>query len=322
VRNLTPASPKVRPAKARPSYLWPTIAVSSLLAGGLAFGMILVSAAFKSVHHEVHVKKEEVKHVIDQLNQKLTYLTITEIGKNSLALVNADGTTGEDPVAQYVVSIQDKYVGQVSIFRAKEYVMAGSDPLKLDPNLRDLCGTIDKTLEQQDTILTTLQDSDIRANLSLSLWGFFNAGIEFGPPKAVLIELAAILRRIVGLKAKKVEILVRGYADGQRGPWTAHLLPGPYNYKIVNVYLPAETNRLNSFKYIKAEVSLPIQEDYSNAELPELRARFVKEEFIDRFLEDCNGTTKVEVHILKGYADNSNVIYEPDRKTEIFINVY
>jgi hypothetical protein len=56
------------------------------------------------------------------------------------------------------------------MFKAKEYVMP-SDPLRIDPTVRDLCRTIDKTLEEQDEILKVLQDTQIKLNLSLSLWG-------------------------------------------------------------------------------------------------------------------------------------------------------
>lgn len=318
------SSPAHLSARSRDYSMWQILALIALIVGSLLFGVIVFAAKFKNSNqnkrNSVYVTKEEVEQSTNQLNKKLTYLSITKIGKNSLALVNADGTTSDDPIAQYVVSIQNKYAGQVSIFNGQEYVMAGSDPLKLD-GIGDLCGTIDKTLEQQDEILKALQDANIRVNLSRSLWGF-DAGVEFGPPKAVLVELAAILRKMAGLKAKKVEILIRGYADGQRAPWTARLRQQPYHYSTVNVYLPVETNRLNSFKYVRVETSLPIQENYTNGELPELRARFVKEEFIDKFLEDCKGNTEVEVHILKGYADNSNVIHERDRKAEIFINIY
>ena len=207
------------------------------------------------------------------------------------------------------------------MFKAKEYVMS-SDPLRIDPTVRDLCGTIDKTLDEQDEILKVLQDTQIKLNLSMSLWGVVDAGIELSPPKTILVELASILRAFAGLKAKKVEILVKGYADGQRGPWTALLLREPYHYDVVDVYPRAEQDSIDSFQFIQIEKQKRIDNKYSNKDLPELRARFVQEKFISKFLESCPGNAETEIHILEGYADSSNVINEPDRKAQIFINIY
>jgi hypothetical protein len=167
-----------------------------------------------------------------------------------------------------------------------------------------------------------LQDTQIKLNLSMSLWGVVDAGIELSPPKMILVELASILRALAGLKAKKVEILVKGYADGQRGPFTASLLREPYHYDVVTVYPRAEQDRIDSFQFIKIEKPKRIDDKYSNKDLPKLRARFVQENFISKFLDSCRGNAETESHILEGYADSSNVINEPDRKAQIFINIY
>lgn len=271
------------------------------------------------------VTKDEVARKMEQLSAKLPYLLIenmsTEATGDFLSLVNKDGTPAEAPTAQYRVSVQNKYAGKVSIFNAKEYFMPSS-PENMDSNVRDLCGTIDKTLEGQDEILKVLQDLDLKASLSLSLWGVVDAGIEGSPSKAWLVQMAAFLRGVTGLPAKRVEVLVKGYADGQEGPWKKDLMKEPYNYKVVNVYPRDGSDYRDSFDFIRSETPVTIPDLYSNEHLPELRARFVTENFIGKFLRRCKTPTETEVHILKGYADDSKNIREPDRRVEIFVNVY
>jgi hypothetical protein len=296
------------------------VAGLSVLLAGLLFCGWLAFARLNGKREASYATKNEIQQSVERLNKKLTYLSVTDTN-NILKLVNNDGSKSKPPLTQYVVSVQDKYVGQISIFRAKQYVMP-SAPLKLDPTVRDLCGTIDKTLEEQDQILKVLEDAQIRLTLSMSFWGVVDAGVELSPPKALLVELAAVLRSLAGLKVKRVEILIKGYADGQRGPWTAPLLPKPYDYEVVNVYPRTEPDRIDSFQFIRIEKPKRIRQNYSNGDLPELRARFVQQNFISKFLQGCNGTAETEVHILEGYADPSNVINEPDRKAELFINIY
>lgn len=273
-----------------------------------------------SRNDEQHISKEQIRETMDRLSRKMTYLSVADAG-STLTLLNSDGTPAEAAKAQYIVSVNDKYVGKISIFRKKDYFMP-STPLKIDPEVRDLCVTIDKTLEGQDEILKALQDAQIKANLSLSFWKVVDAGIEVNPPKAWLVELAALLRAVSGLPAKRVEVLIKGYADGQTRPWTASLRPAPYDYRVVNVYPRAESDRLDSFSFIREEKPKYIPEEYSNGHLPELRAKFVEENFIGSFLGRCKGKTETEMHILEGYADNSKVIVEQDRRVEIFINIY
>ncbi|HEX8378751.1 MAG TPA: hypothetical protein VF602_13120 [Pedobacter sp.] len=183
-----------------------------------------------------YTSNEDIEQIRNELNQKFTYLEIAKLNP-SLALVTKEGKQEDvKPKAQYVVSIQDKYVREVRIFEAKKYDMRiNGDPLKVK-DAADICDAIDKTLTEKDTILKALQDSQIKAQVSLALWGVLNIGGEMTPPKVMLVEMAAALRKAAGIKAPKIEILIKGYADGQTSPWTEKLLPAPYHYNTVNVY--------------------------------------------------------------------------------------
>jgi hypothetical protein len=311
-------------AQQRPKWklvIWILLGASALCA--MAWGIYIVVDR-RNNKNGGYASKEEIEQVANDLNRKFKYLSIsTPDPRSTVALVNENGKSeGDKPRAQYVISIQDKYVGEVSIFDAKQYVMnVLGDPQKVK-DAPNLCGTIDNTLEANDEILKVLQDAQIRSQISLALWGIVDVGVEFTPPKIVQVEIAAALRKIFGIRAKKVEVLIKGYADGQSGPWKERLLSQPYHYDSVNVYMPLEPERLNWFEFIRKESPLPIQEYYTNEELPNLRAQFVKEEFVDRFLKHCDSHAETEVHILKGQADKTTAIHRQDRKVQIFVNIY
>ena len=55
------------------------------------------------------------------------------------------------------------------------------------------------------------------------------------------------------------------------------MLPDPYRYDTVNVYMPHEKVRLNWFEFVREESPLYVSDKYNNSELPDLKARFVKE---------------------------------------------
>jgi hypothetical protein len=195
-----------------------------------------------------------------------------------------------------------------------------NDDVKLK-DVKNLCGTLDKMLEEKDGILQALKDSNVRQSLSVSLFGFVNIGVEFSLPQKWLVELASVIRKMVGLKAKRIEILIRGFADGQTHPWQERLQDG-YPYNKVLVYEPLEAWRVNWFDYVRAEDPVGIPNPYTNDDLPDLRARFVREEIIERLLKDCEFSAETEVHILKGRADKGDAIDEKQRKTMIFVNIY
>jgi hypothetical protein len=261
--------------------------------------------------------KEQADKVVDELKGRLTYLSVARTDP-ALTLVNDGGATQEVPVAQYAITFQGDPVGEVGIFESEQYVIRiDDDPVKIR-DVAKVCGAVDQMLEEKDEILRALKDSKVSYNLSLGFFG--TVGYEFTPPKKMLFELIATLRQLTGLKAKKVEVLIRGFADGQRRPWK-RALREDYPFDTVSVYMPLEPQRLNWLEYVRKETPVPIDNPYANKDLPELRARFVKEELIDKVLAHCDSYAKPEVHILKGRADEEWPAASK-RKALFFVNVY
>jgi hypothetical protein len=84
----------------------------------------------------------------------------------------------------------------------------------------------------------------------------------------------------------KFEILVRGYADQGAATFQRQLLP-QYPYHDVS-FFPLKNNP-DPFMtvYLRTVASRKIGNTYTNTDLPNLRATFMKREVIDHFLDEC-----------------------------------
>lgn len=263
------------------------------------------------------VTEEQVEQTVSDLNRRLTYLAVVRTDP-AITFVNDVGAAQEKVVAQYAITFQGDPIGEVGIFKSEQYMIRiDDDPVKIR-DVAKVCSAVDEMLEEKDEILRALKDSKVSYELSLGFFG--TGGYEFTPPKKMLFELIATLRQLTGLKAKKVEVLIRGFADGQKKPWSRPLYKD-YPFDTVNVYMPREAWRLNWLEYITKETPVSIDNPYTNKDLPELRARFVKEELIDKVLARCDSYAKPEVHILKGRADEEWPVVSK-RKALFFVNVY
>jgi hypothetical protein len=86
----------------------------------------------------------------------------------------------------------------------------------------------------------------------------------------------------------KFNILIRGYAD--RGDKFQSQLRAPYLYKDVS-FFPLKSNPDPFLSvYLRTLQTRQVGPTYSNEDLPNLRATFMKREVIDRFLDECHLT--------------------------------
>lgn len=125
--------------------------------------------------------------------------------------------------------------------------------------------------------------------------------------------VAAVLRLwdYVRNDYEKFDIFVRGYAD--RGASFQKPLLSQYPYNEV-AYFPLETpNDLMLAVYLRKIERRKIGNTYTNADLPNLRATFLKQ-VIDVFLRDCelNGHLTPVSHVLDGAVIEENA---PDYRT-------
>ncbi len=173
--------------------------------------------------------------------------------------------------------------------------------------------------------LCTIADEFVRERRSATAAGFLRGvSLRAGVHDPVTFEIeadrdtihdmvAAVLRLwdYVRNDYEKFDIFVRGYAD--RGASFQKPLLSQYPYNEV-AYFPLETpNDLMLAVYLRKIERRKIGNTYTNADLPNLRATFLKQ-VIDVFLRDCelNGHLTPVSHVLDGAVIEENA---PDYRT-------
>lgn len=240
-----------------------------------------------------------------------------------ISLINGGVTLKDDerPRAQYTININAKY-GDEYFFKTYEYwIQTGGDVSEM-PTVR-ICNTIDEFFNRKDKVLEALRELRIKGSLSFPLWRV-NAGFEVDNIQAVIIEFLYALRRFYELKTKRVEILIKGYADGWKGkePWTRPLKPKRYHFDQIIVYPAVHPDSMNPVEYFRTDTPITIPPKYGNQHLPDLRGNFVKVDLVEPFLAQCKDVKNKEIHILKGYEFSKDVIDRLKRKAQVFVNIY
>lgn len=254
---------------------------------------------------------QDIQDTANAISNRLSFISIQKGG----IILQGD----EEPRAKYTLNINAKY-GDEYFFKIYEYWIQTGGNLNEIPTSK-ICNTINEFFDRKDKILEALRELKIKGSLSFPLW-VVNAGVEVDNIQAVIVELLYALRRIYELKTKRVEIMIKGYADGTRGDWNRPLKPDPYYFDHMLVYPPVHPDSLNPVEYFRTETPISIDRNYENRHLPDLRANFVKADLIEPFLKDCKDIKNKEIHILKGYEFSREIIDDSKRMAQVFINIY
>jgi flagellar basal body-associated protein FliL len=282
----------------RKSRLWLVTAIILISLATLSLMVIWGFRKFRPFPYE------EVNRAVEEVNQRVVYWRMepSRLNFNSsprsarMKMQVGTGSFGcaETPKAQFVISVKDIYKDTAYLFESSEYTLeTGGDLTKV--STADICDFINNRYTGKYPLLEALRDasfdiSDPRGIVSLKL-----------PVGAVTVELAYMLIKIMQVSGSCAEIMVKGYADGKVTEWSRELRPGNYHYREIPVYPTVDPGSENPFEYFRSiEVRL-VPEEYTNRDLPNLRAMFVKENLIIPFLSDCNKLGNVQVSILDGY---------------------
>lgn len=188
------------------------------------------------------------------------------------------------------------------------------------PDIEDLFGMYKYTFEMGNDF------SDMAALCQAVTDGPQSATVELARSQVIFEELYAI-SGLIDLRNRQetrlgdtVEILVKGYADGQTADWGRPLLEGRYAYHSIDVYPPLASGSQEPGVFLHNPVTVEIPSTYNNHTLPDLRAQFIKDAILRPFLRACVDE-QIPVKILKGYAFAS-----PDnplqRRVDIYLNFY
>jgi hypothetical protein len=87
------------------------------------------------------------------------------------------------------------------------------------------------------------------------------------PVPELTVELLYIIRKVSKLPNSRIEILVKGYADGQMSEWEKPLRPGRYAYQEIPLYPKVKHGAASAFDYIHSTFRVPVPYFYTNRAL-------------------------------------------------------
>jgi hypothetical protein len=217
------------------------------------------------------------------------------------------------PKSQFVISIKDNNTLPFYLFEVSEYTFTTGGDLTSIPTSQ-ICKFIDEEYDEKIPIMESIRKIPI--DVSIKRW-FLDMK---GQVPDIIVQLIYIIRKIYKQTNSRVEILVKGYADGQMTEWERPLRPGRYAYREIEVYPKFKPDSLNPFEYVHSTTTFHVSPAYANKDLPNLRAQFVKEDLIEPFLAGCSTPQNVTTHILDGYEFAE--IDQNKRKVQIFILLF
>lgn len=312
------------PERAR--IIWRTIGfVGIALIIGILTGIYIVRGK-KMLTTIFEPKEKEIpKEVtIEQINQRVSRLTL----EPSLLIFRQPVHSGayrpyeplqsnlvppepsQQPKSQYVVSIKDNSSMPFYLFDVTQYTMRRGEGWPVTPTLQ-ICKFIDEMYDEKDPILEAIR----KLPIEISVKSCLNL-----PVPELTVELLYIIRKVSKLPHSRIEILVKGYADGQMSEWEKPLRSGRYAYREIPLYPKVKHSSANSYDYIHSALRTPVPYFYTNNTLPNLRAMFIKEELIEPILSQCAMPRSVEAYVLEG--DEFSEIDRLKRKVQIYILLF
>ena len=249
--------------------------------------------------------QSEIDHIVERTNERLTISKIRQVG----VLIE-----GEQPQVRYTIESDDPNF----YFPATSYVI-GAGSVRAIPTA-GIC----QVIEEMDKF-SSLRISDALDKINFE-GQVSPAGPTLkisGPLKAFLEQLFAV-HSLTKIHKKRAVVFVRGYADGKAMDWKKDLDHAHYHFDKISVLFPIleQRNSLNPVTFLSTPEEISIPEKYGNQHLPDLRAAFFKQDFLEPFLKQCTASSgPITVNILKGYEfrDAHN---EKERRVDVQVDLY
>lgn len=247
--------------------------------------------------------KQQIDAAVARINSQLSFSRLSstrllidgEQPRNTYALISKSGTG------------LDTY-----LFEVERYTIdLNGDPLLV--TTANICDLIE--LLQPDQLTSTIDD--YRWSITLGL----PPDITIEGPFRAFLDLYFALTGLGELPATRVEILIKGFADGEIGHLERDILDPPFAYHHIEVFPDIVQNHQMPSRYQRTPRILRVGNKYYNNDLPNLRAAYVKDVLILPYIDKCSHVSQSDVHILEGIP--SSQPNDPDRrKVEVFINLY
>jgi hypothetical protein len=188
---------------------------------------------------------------------------------------------------QYRFSLDLNDTRQYSFFAAKRYTLASANMPKIDANLCRTLAQPNLSQAAHEYIKTAFAAAEHQAAI-----------------KHLLLELLYLLDHSIRTLNRPLIIGVRGYADGQFGPWREPLTQATYkNIVVSEANAPPLLYKIGAY--------------YDNQDLPNLRAQFLKKSLLEPYIQQCHPERALEIQILNG--EIYDFIDRAKRKAEVYV---
>jgi hypothetical protein len=215
----------------------------------------------------------------------------------------------EQPKSQFVISVKDNSLIPFYLFGATEYTLDTGGFRSTSAG--QICRYIDDCYDEKDPILDSLR----KGQAGIPRRGCLNVAAH-----DATIELAYIIRKLSKLPCSRIEILIKGYADGQGSDWWRLVKPGRHAYHDFLIYRKYKREESGYFEDLYYPAKYYVDEFYTNKDLPNLRAMFVKQDLIEPFLSQCNMSPTVSAYVIDGQEIPG--IDPLNRKVQIYILLF
>jgi hypothetical protein len=189
-------------------------------------------------------------------------------------------------------------------------------------NLEQLALDIDRAYETRTPFSKATERLTGSATVGGSAGPFGSGSVTISGPLDALLEVLGLVRGVAKLNVERVEIAIKGYADGQQSPdWPRAVTSLPEQYRRFPVLNPSEGENDNWLFYHKPERERIIVDPYSNDDLPDLRAQYIRKEFVEPFVQRFANKDRCHVYVL-----HNEPIGDPEkpewRKAQVYLMVY
>lgn len=318
------SEPKTPPPTPPPSVIYPVLKFIFALTITISIPVVVVRYYLKSP-----ISNEKIESAVAEVNQRAIYWKM----EPSNISINADSFfdmmrlqanlmskgCAEKPRAQYMITNRDIFKETVYLFDDTEYTLNIDDYLTKF-STEDVCNYTKRWYDGKKIIRRPFRDPYLDDYYDWDEYHPYHLDTVKLPAGRVAVELVYMLMKLIQASDSCVEVLVRGYADGQNMKWKKALRRGKYLYREIQAYNPLNPVSEQAFKYSATQEVYRVGEDYKNADLPNLRAMFVKENIIVPTLTACNTMNNVQVSILNGH---DFIRLNPlERKVHVYLMVY
>lgn len=203
-------------------------------------------------------------------------------------------------------------------FGLQEYWIETGGSFLEDP-VADLFQEIEKIANQRGPIVEALKKGQAKLEI-------LGVGVEL--TGEALVEILYALGKLAEIDAKaELKVYIKGFADGTKNSWSEKLIP-EYDdgiYQKFYVHYAARRNSLNPRNYEAEATRYEVWSEYTNDDLPNLRARFIEQDILLPYLEQVKASKggfvgSYSTHLLDGYVFSG--VDEERRRVEIVVEVY